>query len=47
MYSKKTIPVYMPNAELVLRHGYQHCGYMAAHPKEYVEEIEQFIRRPV
>lgn len=26
---------------------YQHCGYMAAHPKEYVEEIEQFIRRPV
>ena len=47
MYSKKTIPVYMPNAELVLRHGYQHCGYMAAHTKEYVEEIEQFIRRPV
>ena len=47
MYSKKTIPVYMPNAELVLRHGYQHCGYMAAHPKEYVEEIGQFIRRPV
>jgi len=47
MYSKKTIPVYMPNAELVLRHGYQHCGYMAAHPKGYVEEIEQFIRRPV
>ena len=22
-----------------------HCGYMAAHPKEYVEEIESFIRR--
>jgi pimeloyl-ACP methyl ester carboxylesterase len=47
LYSKKSIPVYMPNAELVLRHGYQHCGYMAAHPKEYVEEIERFIRRPV
>ncbi len=44
-YSKKTIPVYMPEAELVIRPGYQHCGYMAAHPKEYTEEIETFIRR--
>ncbi len=44
-YSKKTIPVYMPDAELVIRPGYQHCGYMAAHPKEYAEEIEAFIRR--
>ncbi len=46
LYSRKAVPVYMPNAELVLRHGYQHCGYMAAHPKEYAEEIEAFMRRP-
>ncbi len=44
-YSRKTVPVYMPDAELVIRPGYQHCGYMAAHPKEYTEEIEAFIRR--
>ena len=45
--SRKAIPVYMPKAELTIRPGYQHCGYMAAHPKEYVEEIEQFVRRLV
>ena len=45
--SRKAIPVYMPKAELTIRPGYQHCGYMAAHPKEYVEEIEQFIGRSV
>ena len=44
-YSKKTIPIYMPEAELVIRPGFQHCGYMAAHPKEYAEEIEAFIWR--
>jgi len=44
-YSKNTIPIYMPEAELVIRPGFQHCGYMAAHPKEYAEEIEAFIRR--
>lgn len=44
-YSRKTIPVYMPEAELVIRPGFPHCGYMAAHPKEYAEEIEAFIRR--
>lgn len=44
-YSKKTIPVYMPDAELVIRPSFQHCGYMAAHTKEYTEEIESFIRR--
>lgn len=42
-YSRKTIPVYMPGAELVIRSGYKHCGYMAAHTKEYAEEIERFI----
>ena len=45
MYSKKTIPVYMPKAELVIRPGYQHCGYMAAEPKAYVEQIEAFMGR--
>ncbi|MBR3358077.1 MAG: alpha/beta hydrolase [Solobacterium sp.] len=45
--SGKTIPVYMPDAAVVIRTGYAHCGYMAAHPKEYVEEIEQFIGRRV
>ena len=43
----KAIPVYILKAELTIRPVYQHCGYMAAHPKEYVEEIERFIRRPV
>ena len=43
--SRKAIPVYMPEAEVVIRQGYPHCGYMAAHPKEYVEEIERFIGR--
>ena len=42
-YSKKAVPVYMPNAELVIRPGYQHCGYMAAEPKAYVEQIEAFM----
>ena len=45
MYSRKTIPRYMPNAELVIRPGYQHCGYMAAEPKAYVEQIEAFMER--
>ncbi len=44
-YSKKTIPIYMPDAELKIRPGYGHCGYMAANPKEYTEEIENLIRR--
>ena len=43
MYTKRTIPVYMPKAELKLRPGYSHCGYMAAEPKAYVQEIEAFI----
>lgn len=44
-YSKKTVPVYMPEAELVIRPGFPHCGYMAAHPEEYTKEIETFLRR--
>ena len=46
-YSKKTIPVYLPEAELVIRLGFQHCGYMTAHPKEYAEEIEAFMLNQV
>ena len=45
MYSKKAVPVYMPNAELVIRPGYQHCGYMAAETRTYVEQIEAFMKR--
>lgn len=44
-YSKKTIPIYMPKAELTIRKGHVHCGYMAAHLQAYVEQIEAFIRR--
>ena len=43
MYSKKAVPVYMPNVELVIRPGYQHCGYMAAEPEAYVAQIEAFM----
>ena len=46
-YSKKTIPVYMPNAELVIRSGRAHCGYMAAEPKAYAEQIEAFMKKKV
>ena len=45
MYSKKTIPLYMPNAELRIRPGYAHCGYLAAETEKYVKEIEAFIGR--
>ncbi|MBE6128497.1 MAG: hypothetical protein E7185_04415 [Erysipelotrichaceae bacterium] len=45
IYSRKTVPVYMPKAQLTIRPGYPHCGYMAAHPKEYTEEVEAFIRK--
>jgi pimeloyl-ACP methyl ester carboxylesterase len=44
-YSRKTVPVYMPYAELVIRPGYQHCGYMAAEPKAYAEQLEAFMGR--
>jgi len=43
-YSRRTIPVCMPNAELVIRPGYGHCGYMAAEPKAYVEQLEAFMK---
>ena len=44
-YSQKTIPVYMPKAEVAIRSGYPHCGYMAAETGEYVRQIEDFMRR--
>lgn len=42
--SKKSFPKYLPNVQVVIRKGYPHCGYMAAHTKEYVEEMESFIQ---
>lgn len=41
--SKKSLPKYLPYVKPVIRKGYPHCGYTAAHTKEYVEEIEMFI----
>ena len=29
----------MPEAELVIRSGFQHCGYMAANPKDAAEYL--------
>ena len=42
-YSKKSIPVYMPKADMKIRKGYAHCGYMADKTEEYVKEIERFM----
>ena len=42
--SKMSLRKNLPFARLVIRKGYSHCGYMAANPKEYAEEIERFIR---
>lgn len=43
MYSKRTIPVYMPQAEVAIRKGYAHCGFMAAKTEEYAMEVERFM----
>lgn len=42
-YSRKTIPAYMPKADMKIRKGYAHCGYMADKTEEYVKEIERFV----
>ena len=42
-YARKSISKYMPNVTPTVRKGYAHCGYMAAHPDDYAEEIERFI----
>ncbi len=42
-YARRTIPKFMPGAEVTLRPGYPHCGYMAAYPREYTEEVERFM----
>ncbi len=42
-YSRKTIPAYMPKADMKIRKGYAHCGYMADKTEEYVKEIERFM----
>ena len=41
--SKKALKKYFPEVNLVIRKGHPHCGYMANHRKEYVEELERFI----
>ena len=41
--SKKAIRKYLPDTATVIRDGYPHCGYMAAHTAEYVEEMEKWI----
>lgn len=41
--AKKVIKQFFPNSLLVIREGYAHCGYMAKHTKEYVQELEAFI----
>lgn len=41
--SKKALREYLPDVEPVIRKGFTHCGYMAAHPEEYVAELEHFI----
>ncbi|MBR2188385.1 MAG: hypothetical protein IJ860_03090 [Eubacterium sp.] len=35
----------LPKAELVIRPGYAHCGYMEAETKTYVEQIEAFLEQ--
>ena len=42
-FSRKAIRTYMPSVKPVIREGYGHCGYMAAHTKEYVEEMENWM----
>jgi hypothetical protein len=41
--SRKSFAKYLPDVKVVIRKGYPHCGYMAAHTREYVEEIEEFV----
>ena len=41
--ARKAIHKYFPESSLIVRKGYGHCGYMAFHTKEYVEEIEAFL----
>ena len=42
--SRRALPAYFPQAEVVIRKSYGHCGYMTFHTKEYVEEMERFCR---
>lgn len=41
--SKKSLSMFLPDIVPVIRNGYAHCGYMAAHPQAYAEEMERFI----
>ena len=41
--SKKSIKKYFPYVQPVIRKGYGHCTYMAAHTEDYAKEIELFM----
>ena len=41
--SKKSIKKYFPYVQPVIRKGYGHCAYMAAHTEDYAKEIELFM----
>lgn len=43
MLSKTFIKKYLPYVQPVIRIGYGHCAYMAAHTQDYAKEIELFI----
>ncbi len=42
--SRKTVKKRLPEAKALLRAGYGHCGYMAFHTEEYVQELETFMQ---
>ncbi len=42
--SKNALPKYFPYAQILLREGYGHCTYMAAHTAQYVRELEKFMQ---
>ena len=43
--AKKVIKQYFPESELIIRKGYGHCGYMAFHTKEYVQDLETCMKK--
>lgn len=42
--SRKALALILPEVRPVLRAGYPHCGYMAGHLREYVQEMERFLK---
>ncbi len=43
--SVKIVSSCLPEAEITVREGCGHCGYMAFHTAEYVQELEEFIAK--